>query len=98
LPVLAIPIVNMHALTAVVSYGAHLDHTLPDPDEIRLLNELAKASAVSYQQAKLATLRREIAELTRDVAFVRSQNAEEKARNERLEESLRALTRGPAVT
>ena len=92
LPVLAIPIVNQHALTAVALYGAHVNHTLPDPDEVQLLHELAKASTASYQQVKLATLTREIADLTREVAALRTENAEEKARNDRLQESLRAGT------
>jgi hypothetical protein len=90
LPVPAIPVVNQHALTAVALYGAHVDHTLPDPDEVRSLHELATASAASYQQAKLATLTREIADLTRQMAALRNENAAEKARNDRLQESLRA--------
>ena len=37
LPVLAMPIVNQHALTALVLYGAHTNSTLLDPDEVELL-------------------------------------------------------------
>jgi GAF domain-containing protein len=57
--VLAIPIVNQHALTAVVLYGGHVNGTLLDPDEIELLSELAKAAATSHQQVRIATLTRE---------------------------------------
>jgi len=95
LPVLAIPIVNQHVLTAVTLYGAHVNHTLPDPDEVELLHALAQASAHSYQQVKLATLTREVAALTREIAALRTANAQEKARSDRLEESLRALAQGP---
>lgn len=57
-PVLAIPMVNQHALTAVVLYGAHANHTLLDPDELELLHRLAKAAATSHQQVRIATLER----------------------------------------
>lgn len=96
-PVLAIPIVKQHALTASVLYGAHLNHTLPDPDEVGLLHALAKASAVSYQQAKITTLAREVAALTRDVAALRAENAEHKARNDRLQETLTSLAQERGV-
>jgi hypothetical protein len=36
-PVLVIPIVTQHVLAAVVLYGAHVNATLPDPDEVALL-------------------------------------------------------------
>jgi hypothetical protein len=97
-PVLAVPIFNDRTLMAVALYGAHTNHTLPDPDEIRLLHELAKASAASYQRAKLASLTREIADLAREVAALRTENAEEKARNDQLQESLKAVAQGRAVS
>lgn len=71
LPVLAIPIVNQHVLSAVVLYGSHRNSTLPDPDEVELLHGLAKAAATSHQQIRIATLTREV--------------AAQKARNEQLE-------------
>jgi hypothetical protein len=98
LPVLAIPIVNQHVLTAVALYGAHVNHTLPDPDEVELLHALAKASAASYQQAKVATLTREVAALAREISALRTENAEEKARNDRLQESVRALAQGRGLS
>lgn len=58
-PVLAIPVLNQHALTAVVLYGGHANSTLPDPDEVKLLDALVKAAAASYQQVRIATLARE---------------------------------------
>jgi hypothetical protein len=58
-PVLAIPIVSQHALNAVVLYGSHVNGTLPDPDEVVLLEALAKAAATSHQQVRIATLMRE---------------------------------------
>jgi len=84
LPVLAIPIVNQHVLAAVVLYGAHVNHTLLDPDEIDLLHALAKAAATSHSQVRIAMLQREVATLT-------SEKTVEKARNEQLEASLRVL-------
>jgi hypothetical protein len=59
LPLLAIPIVNQHVLAAVVLYGAHVNHTLLDPDEIELLHALAKAAATSHSQVRIATLKHE---------------------------------------
>jgi hypothetical protein len=64
LPVLAMPIVNQHALIAVVLYGSHTNSTLLDPDEIELLHRLAKAAATSHQQVRIATLQRDNAALT----------------------------------
>ena len=66
LPVLAIPIVNQHVLSAVVLYGAHTNHTLLDPDEVELLHQLAKAAATSHSQVRIATLARENSALTRE--------------------------------
>jgi hypothetical protein len=97
LPVLAIPLMNQHALTAVVLYGAHLNHTLLDPDEVDLLHQLTKAAAAAYQQVELAALMRVIADLERDVAALRTQCEEEKARRDGLERSLRAGVEGRAV-
>jgi hypothetical protein len=65
-PVLAIPIVTQHVLTAVVLYGAHVNATLPDPDEVTLLEALAKAAATSHQQVRIAMLQREVAALSRE--------------------------------
>lgn len=58
-PVLAVPIVSQHALTAVVLYGSHVNGTLPDPDEVVLVEALARAAATSHQQVRIATLTRE---------------------------------------
>jgi hypothetical protein len=76
-PVLAIPVVTQHVLSAVVLYGAHENSTLPDPDEVELLESLAKAGAASHQQVRIAGLVRE-AQVQR-------------IRNEQLEASLRVL-------
>jgi Tfp pilus assembly protein PilN len=53
-------------LTAVVLYGAHVNATLPDPDEVTLLEALAKAAATSHQQVRIAMLQREVAALSRE--------------------------------
>jgi hypothetical protein len=76
-PVLAIPVVTQHELSAVILYGAHENSTLPDPDEVALLEALAKAAATSHQQMR-------IAQLTREVEVQR-------IRNQQLEASLRVL-------
>jgi hypothetical protein len=76
--VLAIPIATQHVLTAVVLYGARVNATLPDPDEVTSLEALAKAAATSHQQVRIAVLQREVAALT-------SETTVEKARNEQLE-------------
>jgi GAF domain-containing protein len=83
LPVLAIPIVNQHALSAVVLYGSHANHTLVDPDEVELLQALTKAAAAAHQQVRITTLTRE-AETQR-------------TRNEQLEASLRVFAQERAV-
>ena len=82
LPVLAMPIVNQHALIAMVLYGAHTNSTLLDPDEIDLLHRLAKAAATSHSQVRMATLARQNdAKQTRIVALEASLRA---LRHERL--------------
>jgi hypothetical protein len=83
-PVLAIPIVNQHALTAVVLYGGHVNGTLLDPDEIELLSALGKAAATSHQQVRIAILAREKAAVEREAEM-------QMARNAQLEASLRLL-------
>ena len=59
LPVLAVPVASRRALRAVVLYGPHSNSTLPDPDEVALLNRIAKAAEASHQQVRIATLLRE---------------------------------------
>jgi hypothetical protein len=83
LPVLAIPIVNQHALSAVVLYGSHANHTLVDPDEVELLQALTKAAAAAHQQVRITMLTRE-AETQR-------------IRNEQLQASLRVFAQERAV-
>jgi len=95
-PVLAIPIVTQHVLTAVVLYGAHVNSTLPDPDEVVLLEALAKAAAVSHQQVRIAMLTREKEAAEREAELLARENAVEKERYRQLEASsaeLRELVR-----
>jgi hypothetical protein len=75
-PVLAIPIVTQHVLTAVVLYGAHVNATLPDPDEVTLLEALAKAAATSHQQVRIAMLVKENYALQQENALERARNAQ----------------------
>jgi hypothetical protein len=89
-PVLAIPIVTQHVLMAVVLYGAHVNSTLPDPDEVALLEALAKAAAVSHQQVRIAMLAREKEAAEREKAAVES---EAEARLVRIEEQERTIAR-----
>jgi hypothetical protein len=91
LPVLAVPVVNQHALAAVVLYGAHRNHTLLDPDEAELLQALAKAAATSHQQVRIATLTREVAALTSENSLEKARNAVERTRNDQLEASAAEL-------
>jgi hypothetical protein len=86
LPVLALPIVNQHALTAVVLYGSHTNSTLPDPDEVKLLNALAKAAATAHQQVRIAMLTRENEAKERQIEQLTASAAE-----------LRALVHGSVV-
>jgi GAF domain-containing protein len=76
-PVLANPVVTQHVLSAVVLYGAHENSTLPDPDEVELLESLSRAAAASHQQLRIAKLLRE--------------TQVQRIRNEQLEASLRVL-------
>jgi len=91
LPVLAIPIVNQHALAAVVLYGSHANHTLLDPDEIELLHALAKAAATSHSQVRIAMLQRENAALS-------SENQAQQKVIGQFDASLRALVQERATT
>jgi hypothetical protein len=77
-------------LTAVVLYGAHVNHTLLDPDEVALLEALAKAAATSHQQVRIAMLQREVAAAERERAAV---EREAEARQVRIEEQERAIAR-----
>jgi hypothetical protein len=59
LPVLAVPVTSQRVLRAVVLYGAHHNSTLPDPDEVALLRDLAMAAETSHQHVRIQTLTRE---------------------------------------
>jgi hypothetical protein len=94
-PVLAIPIVTQHVLTAVVLYGAHVNATLPDPDEVVLLEALAKAAATSHQQVRIAMLQRENSELLRDRETQQKIIGHLEASSAELWELVRARLNGP---
>jgi hypothetical protein len=61
--------------------------TLPDPDEVALLETLAKAAATSHQQVRIATLMREKDAAEREYEL-------QKARSAQLESALRVLAQG----
>ena len=95
-PMLAIPIVTQHSLTAVVLYGAHVNHTLLDPDEIGLLHQLAKGAATSHQQVRIAMLQQEKAAVQREAEARQIRIEEQQKRISDLEPSsveLRELVR-----
>lgn len=71
-PVLAIPVVNQHQLSAVVLYSGHVNSTLPDPDEVKLLDALARAAAAAHQQVRIATLTRKNEQLEAAAAELRA--------------------------
>ena len=94
LPVLAIPIVNQHVLAAVVLYGAHVNHTLLDPDEIELLHALAKAAATSHSQVRIAMLQRENAALSRKTEGLEREKETQQKMIERFEVLVRTRMTG----
>jgi hypothetical protein len=63
----------------VVLYGAHVNSTLPDPDEVALLEALAKAAAASYQQVRIAGLLRENEAHRRIIGHLEQSSAELRA-------------------
>jgi predicted RNase H-like nuclease (RuvC/YqgF family) len=63
-------------LAAVVLYGAHVNHTLLDPDEVALLEALAKAAATSHQQVRIAMLTREMERQRTRVGELEASSAE----------------------
>ena len=69
-PVLAIPLASQQVLRAVMLYGAHHNATLPDPDEVALLHELATAAEASYQQVRIRALSREIEQQSAKIAVL----------------------------
>jgi hypothetical protein len=71
-PVLAIPVVTQHDLTALVLYGSHGNHTLLDPDEVELLQALAKAAATAHQHVRIAALERRNDQLEASAAELRA--------------------------
>jgi hypothetical protein len=58
-PVLAVPLASLQVLRAVVLYGSHHNSTLPDPDELTLLHQLATAAEASYQRVRIQALTRD---------------------------------------
>lgn len=70
LPVLAVPLASQKALRAVMLYGAHRNSTLPDPDEVLLLHELAMAAEASYQQVRIQALSRELEQQAARIAIL----------------------------
>lgn len=90
-PVLAIPIVTQHALNAVVLYGSHANGTVPDPDEVALLEALAKAAAASHQQVRIARLVRENAALAMERSALNLEKETQQRVLDRLESRLETL-------
>ena len=59
-PVLAVPVMSRNELVAFTLYGAHADGTQLDPDEVRLLDRLARAAASAYDHVEVAELRQRL--------------------------------------
>jgi ABC-type transport system involved in cytochrome bd biosynthesis fused ATPase/permease subunit len=61
--VLAVPILVRHELESFVLYGAHRNGTQIDPDEVRLLEELAREAARAYDHVDAVRTRELLAQL-----------------------------------
>jgi hypothetical protein len=59
-PAFAVPIAFQSELVGFVLYGPHLDGTLPDPEELDLLQQLAKAAGGVYEIVELRSWRRSL--------------------------------------
>ncbi|HEX3548788.1 MAG TPA: hypothetical protein VHT53_00325 [Candidatus Elarobacter sp.] len=59
-PVIAVPIAFQSELVGFVLYGPHVDGTLPDPEELDLLQQLAKAAGSVYEIVELRSWRRSL--------------------------------------
>lgn len=62
-PVIALPIIVRRSLAGILLYGAHVDATDVDPDEVKVLASLATSAAAAYDHIEAETLRRENAAL-----------------------------------
>ncbi len=60
-PVLAVPVISRNEVLAFTLYGLHADGTQLDPDEVRLLDRLARAAASAYDHVEVAALRQRLA-------------------------------------
>lgn len=67
-PALALPIVVRGELTALVLYGSHIHGEAIDPDEARLIGNLATGASAAYDHLEADGLRRENEALRRVIA------------------------------
>lgn len=73
-PLLAIPIVVRHSLTAIAIYGGHVGGEAIDPDEVRALVQLAAPAAAAYDHIEAASLQGQLEELRTANAALQVEN------------------------
>jgi hypothetical protein len=67
-PIVAIPILVRHELRAIAFYGAHASGEAIDPDELRLVEKIAKMSSAAIDHLEAMELRRQNESLARELA------------------------------
>ncbi len=75
-PLIAVPIMVRDQLAALVFYGAHVHGETLDPDEIRILGDLANGAAAAYDHLDADALRRENEAMRNEVSSLRVRLAE----------------------
>ncbi|MFY9860316.1 MAG: hypothetical protein WAK80_07120, partial [Candidatus Cybelea sp.] len=61
---LAVPVTVRHELVSFTLYGAHANGAQLDPDEVVLLEELAREAARAYDHVEAERVRERYAQLT----------------------------------
>ena len=79
-PVAAVPVVLGRDVLAFALYGPHVNSTDIDPDELELLEHLARDASVAYMQVNARARERELAELRNSHRSLRAVAAERSSR------------------
>ena len=70
-PLEAFPICERREVVAIAMYGAHRGGEALDPDEIRLLRNLARSAGAAYEHLAVVTLEHQVADLRTENAGLR---------------------------
>lgn len=75
-PALALPVVVRNQVVAIIFYGAHNNGTALDPDEIRIIGQVAVGAGAAYDHLEAEAMRRRVEEQEGEIESLRVQLAE----------------------